>query len=153
MYYAGHGSTTLLLGRLNFNQDPKRGGGNGIVPFRPIKDILNRTEADVLLLLDCCFAASAMRSIHKGTKILIAACDAQSKTIGPGPTSFTSTLIEALKEQSPNTSVKSIYTEMKSARKQLRKSSRTPDGDKLYIHAPKFIDFSDEDDDIKLVAV
>ncbi|CZR61323.1 uncharacterized protein PAC_11219 [Phialocephala subalpina] len=127
VYYAGHGSATLLPCGLSFSQDRRKGGRNGIAPFSPIRDILDETQADVLLLLDRRFASSAARSIHEGAKVL--------------------------KQQRGDTSAKTIYAEMKRPRKQLQKSSRAPDGDRPSIHVPKFIDFSDAGDDIKLVAL
>ncbi len=46
------------------------GGGNGIVSWRPIQDILRNTEADVLLLLDACHSEAAVRAQFSATKVI-----------------------------------------------------------------------------------
>lgn len=70
------------------------------VPWYEIQDLMLRFKTDVLLLLDCCFAAQAGRGRDSGPyrfEILAAAAMGQ-KTAPPGPDSFTVALIREMEE-------------------------------------------------------
>lgn len=56
-------------------------------------------EADVLVILDCCFASNAHKGLNESTKIyeLLAACPRDEPTVAPGDKSFTRRLINSLK--------------------------------------------------------
>jgi hypothetical protein len=61
---------------------------------------MESAEADVLSLLDCCYAGSAYKgtSAELRTYELLAACHRDDKTRMPGPNSFTTRLLNALEE-------------------------------------------------------
>ena len=65
--------------------------------WRAVQPFLEGAPYDVLLLLDCCFAASAARAAVSGINELLAACGRDHTTVGVGPDSFTIRLIEAIK--------------------------------------------------------
>ncbi|MCJ1437723.1 hypothetical protein MMC27_007110 [Xylographa pallens] len=57
--------------------------------------------SDVLFILDCCYASTAgTRGAIKGSKEVLAACSMEDRTTGVHDNSFTSNLIEILKEGS-----------------------------------------------------
>ena len=71
------------------------------------RPLVEAAEADVLSLLDCCYAGNAHEGVggelaHRGfggerrTYELLAACHRGQKTRGPGPNSFTTRLLDAL---------------------------------------------------------
>jgi hypothetical protein len=63
--------------------------------------LFDDADADVLILLDCCYAASARfraASTGKGTKEILAACSNKLPTTGVEYRSFTSVLTDELKE-------------------------------------------------------
>lgn len=58
-------------------------------------------DADVLILLDCCYAASAAcraMSTGRGTKEIVAACSSREETTAVDPRSFTRVLIDVLED-------------------------------------------------------
>lgn len=63
---------------------------------------LERTDSDVLLLLDSCASAGSLgatsqfKTQEEGTTELIAACGFETRAPGPGPHSFTNALIKEL---------------------------------------------------------
>lgn len=59
--------------------------------------MLEEADSDVLILLDCCAAASSAGGSGKGITELIAACGFESSAPGVGEHSFTRTLIEELR--------------------------------------------------------
>ena len=62
-----------------------------------IQPLLENAIPHVLIILDCCYAANAARDTSEGTtKELLAAYAQENRTIGVGPRSFTSALIEEL---------------------------------------------------------
>ena len=66
------------------------------VDWSIIQPKLGHVQAHVLLLLDCCFAAQAVRAGNRAIPSnveLMAASAMGVKTILPGPTSFTALLI------------------------------------------------------------
>ena len=62
-----------------------------------LQPLLETAVPHVLIILDCCFAASAVRDTTEGTtKEILAACGRESPTLGVGQRSFTSALIEEM---------------------------------------------------------
>ncbi|KAL8853740.1 MAG: hypothetical protein Q9221_001383 [Calogaya cf. arnoldii] len=80
-YYGGHG----------FMNDDRQ------CVWLSIQTMLEEAECDVLVLLDCCAAASSGGSHGKGVTELIAACGFEAFAPGVGEHSFTRSLIEELK--------------------------------------------------------
>ena len=61
--------------------------------------MLQTAKPHVLIILDCCFAANAARDTTEGaSKEILAACGRENLTLGVGIRSFTSVLIDELKE-------------------------------------------------------
>ena len=65
--------------------------------------MLERAGFDVLLILDCCYAAGAITKGPEGTMEVLAGCSRESNAGGPGSSSaigspFTHTLIKHLEE-------------------------------------------------------
>ncbi|KAF3765711.1 hypothetical protein M406DRAFT_68131 [Cryphonectria parasitica EP155] len=74
--------------------------GDPTLDWYRIQDEMRASNADILLLLDCCYAAQAARDPWRGQgrfEILAAAAMAM-KTPSPGPRSFTTTLIRGMRE-------------------------------------------------------
>ena len=62
-----------------------------------MQPLLETAVPHVLIILDCCFAATAARDTTEGTtKEILAACGRESPTLGVGQRSFTSALIEEM---------------------------------------------------------
>ena len=62
-----------------------------------LQPLLETAVPHVLIILDCCFAATAARDTTEGTtKEILAACGRESPTLGVGQRSFTSALIEEM---------------------------------------------------------
>ncbi len=62
-----------------------------------LQHLLETAVPHVLIILDCCFAATAARDTTEGsTKEILAACGRESPTHGVGHRSFTSALIEEM---------------------------------------------------------
>jgi hypothetical protein len=81
--------------------------------WTPVQAALFDAPADVLLLLDCCFASSAASRAGAnviGAKETIAACGPTSPTPGAGPSSFTTALITELKYQAQNKLAQPVLT-------------------------------------------
>src|SRR5438034_4531070 len=71
------------------------------IAWHSAETIIADTDVDVLVIFDCCHAGSLCRpyrSRHGRCFEFLAACTADKKTRKPGPDSFTSALIWALKE-------------------------------------------------------
>ncbi|KAL9040643.1 MAG: hypothetical protein Q9180_001785, partial [Flavoplaca navasiana] len=62
-----------------------------------IQTTLGQADSDVLILLDCCAAASSVGSPSKGHTEVIGACGFESDSPGVGDHSFTRSLIEELR--------------------------------------------------------
>jgi hypothetical protein len=60
--------------------------------------LFEQAESDVLVILDCCHAATTASNPGRGTTELIAACGFESMAPAPGLRSFTSSLIGVLSE-------------------------------------------------------
>ncbi|OTA53988.1 hypothetical protein K449DRAFT_454634 [Hypoxylon sp. EC38] len=103
LHYGGHGSDVDRDGRAVWAPEPIPGAVQPLVTWYAIQDQLEKSEADILLMLDCCFGASAGRA---GTKVgrieLISATAKREKTPPPGPWSFTNAVIKVLGETLAN---------------------------------------------------
>ncbi|PMD35049.1 hypothetical protein L207DRAFT_517151 [Hyaloscypha variabilis F] len=102
IHYGGHGDA---------DDDPERQrprlavwatstvGGPTIDWHKIQPRLLNEAEADVLLILDCCYSASAARERPKvkNRVELLCATSMKRQTPPPGPTSFTSIMIREIK--------------------------------------------------------
>ncbi|KAI9698151.1 MAG: hypothetical protein M1836_004153 [Candelina mexicana] len=62
-----------------------------------IQPSLEKSDSDVLILLDCCHAASSVRGVSHGTTEIIAACGFETWSPFVGPYSFTRSLIDELR--------------------------------------------------------
>ncbi|KAL9629023.1 MAG: hypothetical protein Q9204_005515 [Flavoplaca sp. TL-2023a] len=94
-YYGGHGFMNddrqcVWLS----NQQP----GASTLQWSSIQTMLEEAECDVLVLLDCCAAASSGGNHGKGVTELIAACGFEAFAPGVGEHSFTRSLIGELKD-------------------------------------------------------
>jgi hypothetical protein len=69
--------------------------------FTPFKGMLVNYPADVLVILDCCFAGNAVKSSHRSKNELLAACSVDAET-GVKTKSFMRALITKLEYLSPN---------------------------------------------------
>jgi hypothetical protein len=100
--------------------------GHNLFPWRDIKKALEKSDGDVLLILDSCHSAAATKTVMRGTKVkypyvrivsivanglqlLIAACPENAETNGPpdddseSKYTFTRALINTLKGMTPET--------------------------------------------------
>lgn len=104
VYYAGHGEVgsdnrLLLTGQLA--QDERESEMS--IDWAEVENTLGKAKADVLVILDCCYAgvlSRAQQSTHGTRKKFqyIAACEAEQRTKSAGPDSFTTAFIWALNE-------------------------------------------------------
>lgn len=62
-----------------------------------VQPTLLSAEGDVLLLLDCCHASLAVRSLHGATVEVLAACALNVRALGVGKQSFTTALLSELR--------------------------------------------------------
>ncbi|KAI4259984.1 MAG: hypothetical protein L6R42_004264 [Xanthoria sp. 1 TBL-2021] len=94
VYYGGHGfmnedrQCVWLC-----NQEPDA----ATAQWSSIQTMLEEADCDVLILLDCCAAASSADGHSKGTTEIIAACGFEAFAPGVGEHSFTRSLIEELR--------------------------------------------------------
>ncbi|KAK1754175.1 hypothetical protein QBC47DRAFT_429764 [Echria macrotheca] len=104
--------------------------------------VLAQTEADVLVILDCCYAGAAMRANYKGRKEILAACSRESEAIAwrlEGSPTFTAKLIEKL-------------ATMKDSRFPIQSLAVELSLDKSLQYQPNFIPLSDPQDPIVISA-
>jgi hypothetical protein len=106
VYYAGHGTPGNVEGHLEIfgkssphdARDRLKDKLNKVI-WNRAEALLQDTRADVLEIFDCCYAGNlGIRSPATRAFEYIAATGAGSTTRSPGPESFTSALIWALKE-------------------------------------------------------
>ncbi|RGP80476.1 hypothetical protein FLONG3_1404 [Fusarium longipes] len=97
IYYGGHGSINKARQSTWCCKSDK---SYAAVEWSAIQTLFETAKCDVLLLLDCCAAASAAPLTERTTYMMetIAACGFEAWTSLPGAQSFTHTLIEVLKE-------------------------------------------------------
>ncbi|KAL8756996.1 MAG: hypothetical protein Q9199_002538 [Rusavskia elegans] len=75
----------------------KQGSEAATAQWSSIQTTLCQADSDVLILLDCCAAASSAGSPSKGHTEIIGACGFESDAPGVGDHSFTRSLIEELR--------------------------------------------------------
>jgi hypothetical protein len=119
VYYGGHG--TINKSRQNqwwCNPTPD----SPYVDWSAIQTLFGSAMSDVLVLLDCCAAASSSPGFGPGVMEAIAACGFETKAPPPGEYSFTNTLIEVLAEwaNKPCFSAAMLHTEVLFVLKQKR---------------------------------
>ncbi|KAM0354163.1 hypothetical protein ACHAPU_001198 [Fusarium lateritium] len=97
VYYGGHG---VINKARQSTWSCKGDKSYATVEWSAIQTLFETAKCDVLLLLDCCSAASAAPSIDRpaNMKETIAACGFETWTPLPGAQSFTHTLLEVLEE-------------------------------------------------------
>ncbi|KAL3422352.1 hypothetical protein PVAG01_06508 [Phlyctema vagabunda] len=101
--YGGHGVNTIQgTGTSVWAQTHLPGGPT--VEWTGIQKLLETSNCDVAIILNCCYAATAALSPRKGTNYLLAACDPQSETYR-GPYSYMKVvnkmLVELAKQEKP----------------------------------------------------
>ncbi|MCJ1383053.1 hypothetical protein MMC17_006166 [Xylographa soralifera] len=102
VYYAGHGTPGHMPGHLELygKSTPRmvQGELNKVI-WNRAEDLLQETQADVLEIFDCCYAGNLgnVRSPPTRAFEYLAATAPGATTRSPGPESFTSALIWALK--------------------------------------------------------
>ena len=90
--------------------------------------MLEQAASDVLILLDCCAAASSASDAGKGVTELLAACGFETWAPGVGKHSFTRSLIDELKDwiEGPSLSIVKLHSEVLARIKYWKpRSSRT----------------------------
>ncbi|MCJ1401715.1 hypothetical protein MMC11_004932 [Xylographa trunciseda] len=102
VYYAGHGTPGHMPGHLELfgRSNPRmvQGELNKVI-WNRAEDLLQDTQADVLEIFDCCYAGNLgnVRSTPTRAFEYLAATAPGATTRSPGPESFTTALIWALK--------------------------------------------------------
>jgi hypothetical protein len=97
----GHGICRSLLAPVTPFADPhhsKADPSYAFLEWSAIQTLFENANFDVLLLLDCCAAASAAPGIGAAVTETIAAYGFESIAPQPGQYSFTNTLIEVLED-------------------------------------------------------
>lgn len=90
------------------------GPNSPFVDWTSIQTLFSTAASDVLVLLDCCAAASSASGFGSNTMETIAACGFETTAPSPGQRSFTYTLIEVLEEwvDKPSFSAAMLHTEI-----------------------------------------
>lgn len=93
VYYSGHGGARNRggLNLANREVDPDQ----TIYWNRIQRQVLFKANADVFVILDCCYAEMGVKGLHRFRRNTIAACAADETTDVPGNRSFTACLIQA----------------------------------------------------------
>lgn len=93
LYYAGHATGSaqecIWSGKHDYNSPS--------LDWHSVQGLLLGSPADVLLILDCCFATLAARNYGKGDNWMLGASNKETKATGVARNSFTSTLTRELK--------------------------------------------------------
>lgn len=95
VYYGGHG--TINQARQS-QWWCSRSPGSPFVDWSAIQALFAAAVSDVLVLLDCCAAASSAQSSGDNVMEAIAACGFETRAPPPGVYSFTNTLIEVFED-------------------------------------------------------
>jgi ankyrin repeat protein len=96
-----HCSTLSDQAPANSIQSSNLNNQDAQVDWNIVQPFILSTDADCLILLDCCYAAKGAKdsgTILKGTNEIIAACGPESTTTGVERRSFTSVLVRQLEE-------------------------------------------------------
>ena len=129
VYYGGHGK----INNSRQNQWVCKSTPNAaVVDWSAIQTLFGTAVSDVLVLLDCCAAASSAAGSGPGSMEAIAACGWETRAPPPGEYSFTHTLIEVLEDwvSKPSFSAAMLHTEVLFVLKQKR-PERGRDGRRL----------------------
>lgn len=102
VYYSGHGDAGLV----SASSEKKlllSGPGGKAIDWAEVEPTLRKAQADVLVVLDCCYAGlmcrSAARIEWRNEKFqYMAACEADEMAQNGGEGSFTTAMADALKE-------------------------------------------------------
>lgn len=88
--------------------------GSPTVQWSGLQTMLEQAASDVLILLDCCAAASSASDAGKGVTELLAACGFETWAPGVGKHSFTRSLIDELKDwiEGPSISIVKLHSEV-----------------------------------------
>ncbi|KAG4437770.1 hypothetical protein IFR05_006755 [Cadophora sp. M221] len=119
VYYAGHAGINSSRGATwTCKQDPAYAS----LEWSAIQTLFEKADFDVLLLLDCCAAASAAPAVGSAITETIAACGFESIAPQPGRYSFTNSLIEVLEDwiDSPPFSAAMLHNQVLSVLKHER---------------------------------
>jgi hypothetical protein len=113
---------------IHSSQDPK----SPTVDWSHVQGLFERAKSDVLVLLDCCAAASSAPRGGDSHMETIVACGFESRAPPPGEHSFTTTLTEVLQDwvNTPSFSVTMLHSEVLRVLMRRRKE-RCRDGRKL----------------------
>lgn len=93
VYYGGHGNANPELRRATW---AARGIGGPTLNWYEVQPSLYAWEGDILMILDCCYAAQAGRENDNRTVELLAASGVNKKTPPAGKYSFTSILLTVM---------------------------------------------------------
>jgi hypothetical protein len=95
---------------IHSSQDPK----SPTVDWSHVQGLFERAKSDVLVLLDCCAAASSAPRGGDSHMETIVACGFESRAPPPGEHSFTTTLTEVLQDwvNTPSFSVTMLHSEV-----------------------------------------
>lgn len=129
VYYGGHG--TINQARQSQWRSSGR-SGSPFVDWSAVQTLFATAVSDVLVLLDCCAAASSALGFGSNVMEAIAACGFETRAPPPGIYSFTHTLIEVLEDwvHKPSFSAAMLHTEVLFVLKQKR-PERGRDGRRL----------------------
>lgn len=112
VYYSGHGGARNRggLDLANREKDPDQ----TIYWNRIQRQVLFKANADVFVILDCCYAEMGVKGLHRFRRDTIAACAADETSAVPGDRSFTACLIQAANDllASGGFSVKQLYNQI-----------------------------------------
>ncbi|CBX99597.1 hypothetical protein LEMA_P088360.1 [Plenodomus lingam JN3] len=99
VYYAGHGVYDEKTKALEICPD-NLGTYQNVSWTRSEKPFIETVQADVFLIMDCCYASDMLRNVAEvgRTFEMLAASHIGQTTCQPGPNSFTNSLIKHLKE-------------------------------------------------------
>ncbi|MCJ1285109.1 hypothetical protein MMC26_004447 [Xylographa opegraphella] len=138
VYYGGHGVKPGGIKPKNQSVwAATRRSDSVTVNWTKIQPLLvEDAVSDVLFILDCCYASTAgTRGAISGSKEVLAACSMEDKTTGVHDNSFTSNLIEILKDD---------HTKKLTAWKVSKRLMARRDANRLY-YTPRHFPLSDGD--------
>lgn len=107
--------------------------GGPTLSWHVAQQLLFDAEGDVLLILDCCNAASIASGVKEtGRFEMIAACAKNNKTVAPSHTSFTYILVKELRPMAEL----GVYTDILADK--IRENDRITGKSSPQAHAPEF---------------
>jgi len=81
------------------DQFTRKGEGGPTLDWFKVQACLYLAQGDVLVILDCCYAAIRSRGSKEGKMEVLAACGSDSRVPEPGRSSFTSVLIREVRRR------------------------------------------------------